>query len=230
MEASGPANHAEVIAALAEPSRLTLYRLIRRSETPLGRDELAEQTGLPRSTVAFHLDRLVAVGVLTTGFARRSGRGGPGAGRPAKFYSVAAEEVSASIPPRSYDLAGDLLATAAEVSDRTGAPIRDCLADVAHARGRELADGTPSLTEVLDDFGYEPAPDLDGGLRLTNCPFHRLAARHTALICAANVSFVQGLADGADEDREVWLEPAPPGCCVRIGPGDETRAGDREPD
>lgn len=219
MSAPEPERHATVVvAALADPNRLALYRLIRQSDTPLGRDELAERSGLPRPTVAFHLDRLVAVGVLTVEFARRSGRTGPGAGRPAKFYAVVADEVSASIPPRNYDLVGDLLATAAEESDRTGAPIRECLAVVAEARGHQLGGAGRSLTETLAGVGYEPELQADGGMRLTNCPFHRLAARHTDLICSANVSLVRGLEDETAEARDVWLEPSITGCCVRIGP------------
>jgi len=218
MAGATPGDRAAIVAALAEPNRLALFRLIRRSEVPLGRDDLATMTGLPRATVAFHLERLVAVGALEVEFARRSGRTGPGAGRPAKWYVAATEEVSASIPPRSYDLAGDLLASAAETSDQTGAPIRACLAAVAEARGRELGGAGRSLTDALTDVGYEPELEHDGAVRLSNCPFHRLASRHTELICSANVSLVRGLVEETGELRDVRLEPSPPGCCVRIGP------------
>ena len=85
---------------LADPSRRALYELLEADTEPLGRDELAERAGMARATAAFHLDRLVEVGALTVAFARRSGRTGPGAGRPAKFYALAADEVSASFPPR----------------------------------------------------------------------------------------------------------------------------------
>lgn len=209
---------AATVAALADPARSELYRMLRESPDPLGRDELAERSGLPRATVAFHLDRLVEVGALTTTFVRRSGRTGPGSGRPAKFYAVAEDEVTASIPPRRYDLVGDLLATAAEESDRTGTPVRACLAAAAETRGHELGDERVALADTLARIGYEPAPDQDGGFRLTNCPFHRLASRHTDLICSANTALVRGIADESADEREVWLEPAAGQCCVRVGP------------
>ena len=45
-------------------------------------------------------------------YARPAGRGGPGAGRPAKRYRRADREVAVSLPQREYDLAGSLLASA----------------------------------------------------------------------------------------------------------------------
>ena len=208
---------AAIIAALADPSRRALYDLLDRHGQPLGRDELAELTGLPRATAAFHLERLVEVGALTTVYARRSGRTGPGAGRPAKFYSRAADEVTVSVPPRRYDLVGEILATAAEDSDRTGASVRACALAAAEAQGHDLGDDSVPLIDTLAEVGYEPAPDGDGGYRLLNCPFHRLATRHTDLICAMNAAFVRGLADETAERRSVRLEPSAGRCCVRIG-------------
>jgi predicted ArsR family transcriptional regulator len=212
-----PTDPAAIIAALADPSRRALYDLVRQSDRRLARDELADRSGLPRATAAFHLDRLVGVGALSVEFARRSGRTGPGAGRPAKFYTLAGDEVNASVPPRRYDLVGDILATAAEDSDRTGAPMRECLVAVAESRGHEFGDEGIPLVDALADIGYAPAPDGGGGFRLTNCPFHRLAASHTDLICSANTAFVRGLADESPDERAVWLEPASGHCCVRIG-------------
>jgi predicted ArsR family transcriptional regulator len=205
-----------VIAALADPSRRALYDVLRRSSHSLGRDELAEQTGLARATAAFHLDRLVEVGALTVEFARLSGKTGPGAGRPAKLYSLAADELTASVPARQYELAGDLLAAAAEYSDRRGVPVRDALVETAEQRGHELGTAEAPLVDTLVGIGYAPVA-CDGGYRLTNCPFHRLAARHTDLICTANTAFVRGLTDESDEPRDVWLEPTDGECCVRIG-------------
>jgi predicted ArsR family transcriptional regulator len=207
----------QVLAALADPSRRALYEVLRRSDHPLGRDELAEQTGLPRPTAAFHLDRLVEVGGLTVEFGRRSGRTGPGAGRPAKFYALANDEITASVPARRYELAGDLLAAAAEYSDSRSVPMRQALVETAEQRGHELGSGDVPLVETLAGIGYAPVACDDGGYRLMNCPFHRLAARHTDLICTANTAFVRGLTQESDEPRDVWLEPTAGECCVRIG-------------
>ena len=217
MSHSDGADPTAILAALADPSRRGLYEAVRRSGQALGRDELAELAGLPRATAAFHLDRLVEVGALTVEYRRRSGRTGPGAGRPAKLYTLAGDELTASLPIRRYELAGDLLATAADESDQTGAPMRETLLAVAEARGHDLGSPELPLVDVLMSVGYEPASCADGGYRLTNCPFHRLASRHTALICSANTAFVRGLVDESPEQRDVWLQRTAGECCVRIG-------------
>ena len=126
--------------------------------------------GVARSVAAFHLDRLVADGLLTTEFRRLTGRQGPGAGRPAKLYRRAEAELSVSLPARQYDLAAGLLAAAVNDATRTGTPVGEALTRVATERGRELGDRArqeagkrPSrralldaALAVLDEQGYEP--------------------------------------------------------------------------
>src|SRR3954462_9711428 len=74
------------LAPLAEPMRRRLYLHVATSAEAVGRDEAAAAVGISRALAAFHLDRLVDEGLLDTEFLRRSGRSGPGAGRPAKLY------------------------------------------------------------------------------------------------------------------------------------------------
>src|SRR5215212_1797080 len=108
------------VAALAEPTRRRLYDHVVRSPHPVSRDDVAAALGVPRATTAFHLDRLVADGLLDVHFERRSGRTGPGAGRPAKLYRRADTAVSVSLPERRYDLAGELLAAAMVEVEQSG--------------------------------------------------------------------------------------------------------------
>ncbi|HWR49068.1 MAG TPA: helix-turn-helix domain-containing protein, partial [Pseudonocardiaceae bacterium] len=72
------------IAALDEPTRRRLYDYVVRQPAPVSRDDAAAILELPRTTVAFHLDRLVDEDLLDVIYERRTGRTGPGAGRPAK--------------------------------------------------------------------------------------------------------------------------------------------------
>ena len=56
-----------------------------------------------------------------------------------------------------------------------------------------------------------------GGLALVNCPFHRLAASHTDVICATNVCLIRGIAAATGEhERDVVFAPDAESCCVRI--------------
>ena len=205
------------IASLNDPLRRSLFDLVSQSATPVGRDEAAETLGVPRGTVAFHLERLAQCGLLETEFQRRTGRTGPGAGRPAKLYRRAANEIMVSLPDRHYALAAELLSSAIEQSDRTGEPARELLPRVSMEHGRALGRSAGSLDAVLQSTGYEPQDDGDGGLLLHNCPFHRLAKGHTETICQANLALLFGAADGAGErEREVHFAPRDGYCCVRI--------------
>jgi predicted ArsR family transcriptional regulator len=182
----------------------------------VGRDAAAAAVGLPRATAAAHLDRLVEAGLLTTTFVRINGRRGPGAGRPAKLYQRAFTEIGASVPERRYDLAADVLSEAVEVAQ--GRELQEVIADVARRRGRLIGTEATSLGDALETTGYEPH-DVDGTVTLVNCPFHRLATRHTRTICGMNVALVQGMAEGvADDPARVCFAPGVDRCCVEIRP------------
>lgn len=206
------------VAAISDPQRRALFDFVSRSGGMVGRDDAAKALGIPRSTAAFHLDRLVDEGVLETEFKRLSGKTGPGSGRPSKLYRRVEGEISVSIPPRRYDLAGNLLAAAIDEADRTGEPVRATLATISSRTGREIGAASGSLDAALDACGYEPRSDGAGGMVLTNCPFDKLAAKHSDVICGANVALLQGVADGASETRRTveFVEPAGGCCCVRV--------------
>ena len=210
------------VAALAEPTRRRLYDHVVRQPQPVSRDEVAGELGVPRATAAFHLDRLVAEGLLDVHYERRSGRSGPGAGRPAKLYRRAACSVAVSLPERHYDLAGELLAGALEEADATGESPRVVLERRARERGRELdaraagGDGAEPALRVLDEHGFEPRRE-GAAITLANCPFHALAQRHTTLVCGMNLRLLEGLLDElAGTGLTARLAPARDRCCVRL--------------
>lgn len=218
------------VAALDQPLRRDLYRLLSAAGGWTTRDEAAAELDVARSVAAFHLDKLAEAGVVEVRYERLGGRQGPGAGRPSKLYRVAGGEVAASVPERRYDLAGSLLAAAVAESTRTGVPVVQCLRDAAHAAGERLAteavsevDGLEpderqaAVLEVLSAQGYEPV--VEGPeISLGNCPFHRLAEEHRDLVCGMNVDFLDGLLDGLGPGGGMTarLAPAPGSCCVRI--------------
>jgi predicted ArsR family transcriptional regulator len=218
------------VAALAEPTRRLLYEHVVRQPAAVSRDEAAEATGVPRATVAFHLDKLVDEGLLDVVYERRTGRNGPGAGRPAKLYRRAGCDVAVTLPERHYDLAGGLLAAAVDETQTTGEAPRAALARLAFERGRELgaaarggddaADGREVVLRALEQHGFEPSAE-DGAVSLANCPFHRLALEHTELVCGMNLRLLDGVLEGADAAGLVaTLQPSPGRCCVRLEPTD----------
>jgi predicted ArsR family transcriptional regulator len=216
------------IAALDEPTRRSLYDYVVRQPSPVSRDDAAAAFELPRTTAAFHLDRLVDEGLLDVIYQRRTGRTGPGAGRPAKLYQRSRQHVAVSLPQRRYDLAGRLLSSALELAERSGDSPRAILGQRAYQLGRELgdtardADGDhdPRNTalQVLEAHGFEPRREGDD-VTLANCPFHTLAQEYTELVCGMNLRLLDGLLDGlAPTGLTARLDPAPPHCCVRLEP------------
>ncbi|HZH42011.1 MAG TPA: hypothetical protein VFD85_13425 [Gemmatimonadales bacterium] len=214
------------VAALGEPVRLALYQyVIEHGEA--GRDEAARATRISRALAAFHLDRLVAEGLLTASYRRRSGRTGPGAGRPAKVYARAPGEISLSLPERRYELAARLLARA--VAKAPGSAAARAVEAAASAYGRALgheararAGSRPGAARLvtaalglLAEQGFEPVRDADGTIRLRNCPFHALAMECRDLVCGMNLSLLRGVMRGlAGSGLKAVLDPQPDRCCV----------------
>jgi predicted ArsR family transcriptional regulator len=200
------------VGALGDPVRRAAYRTVVAASGPVGRDEVAQALGVGRTLAAHHLDKLVDAGLLEVSYARRSGRSGPGAGRPAKLYARPPGEHAVSVPPRAYRSAAELFAEAVE---RAGAD--ETLYAVARARGRSAgAAAQGELVEMLARQGYEPW--VDGAVvRLRNCPFHLLAKDFAPLVCGMNLALLEGLIEGAGlAGCRARLDPGPGRCCVAV--------------
>jgi predicted ArsR family transcriptional regulator len=225
------------LAALAEPLRRSLYLHVVSSPEPVSRESAAEALGLTRSVAAFHLDKLAEVGVLEVEYRRPPGRSGPGAGRPAKFYRRATQDLDFSVPERRYDLAAAILAQAVSDATTQSIPVDEALRQAAREYGRVIgagfsaggSDGEPSgepgaagdddfarVLAVLAAHGYEPTRDGES-ITLGNCPFHALAEEHRALVCGMNLEVIAGVLEGAAAAHmAARLDPAPGRCCVTV--------------
>jgi len=206
------------LAVLDEPIRRRLYDYVRASAEPVGREQAADAVGIGRSLAAYHLDRLAEQGLLTVTHRRPEGRGGPGAGRPAKLYRAADTELTVSVPARDYELAAHLLLEAAQAD--ASSESRTTRHAVSARAGRRLGEelrSEASLDSALASRGYEPFEDGPGVIRLANCPFHRLAAESRDVVCGMNQAYLEGLLEGLGrDDLAASLEPAPGRCCVAV--------------
>jgi len=216
--ASATSNVAAV-ALLDEPVRRRLYDWVVAQHRPVGREEAARNVGTSRALAAFHLDRLTEAGLLEASYKRLTGRTGPGAGRPARVYQRSEVPVEVSLPPRRYELVADLFAAALQQMGDGSPPA--ALARVAHAAGERVgrqATEAGGLLSVLEEAGYEPSADVDGTVRLRNCPFDALVDDHRALVCGTNLCFAQGILDGLPERQGAEFEPHADSrlgfCCV----------------
>jgi predicted ArsR family transcriptional regulator len=204
------------LATLTDASRRALYDYVRRQDHPVGRDEAAAATAMSRGLAAFHLDKLVAAGLLTARY-EAPGDQPRGRGRAPKVYRPAGDGLAVTIPARRYELIADILAEAvADGREPAGA----LATRLAYRRGRDLADSLrpapPDIADVLAGLGFEPRSG-EGAVTLHNCPFRALAVQHTALVCGLNHALLSGLVDGlAPAGTDTVLAPRPDGCCVEL--------------
>jgi predicted ArsR family transcriptional regulator len=138
-EAGPRAADLDSVAMLGDRARRALYAYVVSQDRPVSRDDAAGATGIKRPTAAFHLDRMVEEGLLDVGFARLSGRTGPGAGRTAKLYSRSHRQIEVSLPPRRYEIAGEILAGAVEEALESSGGLAEAVARAAERAGRRLA-------------------------------------------------------------------------------------------
>lgn len=221
----------DTLGILDDDMRRSLYLYVRKEARPITRDEAANDVGMSVKLAAFHLDKLEKAGLLSSHYARKPGRSGPGAGRSSKFYATSDVEIDVSIPERSYDFVGEIL-VAAIASEKEGLKSREVALEIADRRGREIGgeirrelglrrpgrDRALDIAEErLEQLGYEPYRSDKKTVSLRNCPFHRLARQAPELVCGINQAFVDGLLRGlGNESVEASLEPTPGQCCVKL--------------
>jgi predicted ArsR family transcriptional regulator len=147
------------LAAAGDPQlrRILLYARGRRDAFTAA--EAAAELEVHRNVARSRLDRLTAAGFLAVTLERRSGRRGPGAGRPAKLYRVAPELESVEFPDRHL---AELTALLVQKVPRRGRP--KALREVGEDFGRHLA-ATAGLTPSRSiAIGLERVCDALGSL------------------------------------------------------------------
>lgn len=215
----------KAVAALIDPVRRALYDHVRRQDHPVTREEASDAVDISRNLTAFHLDKLVEAGLLRARYEAPPSEP-RGRGRTPKVYETTGDGLSLTVPPRQYELVGEILADAVAAAPEQA---RATAQRHAFERGRDIgtaarpssetagdgADELGAAHAALLDLGFEPRTDQ--AVTLGNCPFHQLARRQTELICDLNHQFIRGLLAGlGSRTLQATLAPQPVGCCVRI--------------
>jgi len=232
MQGASPVDALAMLAALDEPARRRLYQFVRRGGRPVTREEAAAAVGISRKLAAFHLDRLVAVGLLAASYQAPAGRPRR-VGRTPKVYQPSDVQLQVTIPERRYDLLAELLLDTLRRQDP--GRVEPAARDLAREKGMELGAlagerrrlrrpgaerALAAAGEELDRLGFDTARAADGAVTLRNCPFRALAQRAPEVVCAINHAFVDGLVRGlGNRSVQVLLLPRPDGCCVELRPG-----------
>jgi len=164
----------------------------RAQPQPVTADEVAAAQRVHRNVARGRLERLAEAGLLIVSFERRTGRTGPGSGRPAKTYRVAPELTAIEFPKRRYEQLIGLVVDALPERAR-----RDRLHDVGSAFGRELArearlrsangfrTALGRVGAALGNLGYQASVAEVTGERAVittaTCPLRPLVRAHPAL-------------------------------------------------
>jgi predicted ArsR family transcriptional regulator len=218
----GPKALTWVLSALGEPNRRRAYEAVLEARRPVSRVDVAKALGIGVRLAAFHLDKLVDEGLLSTYFARQEGRrGGPGSGRPPKWYVASPQGFDITLPPRRNDLAAGILLHA--VAGSAGS--RQRVMEEARRRGRILAEQTPGqdLEPLLSGLGYEPRPAPGECIDLLNCPFHELAETERETVCSMNLALLQGVTEVVAGAHVAVPEQRAGYCCVRLVPDERAQ-------
>ena len=209
----------DLTSALGDPTRRAVYIALREAREAMTSSNVAELFDIHPNVARHHLDKLSADGYLEVTQRRPNGRTGPGAGRPAKYYSVSSKIIDVHFPAHRHDVLSDMLV---RIIDRI-AP--DDLTRIAEEVGREV--GTELAAEIgsPDDTGYEGAiravvramtgigfgvsSDVAGQRLLTShCPFGETAANHPEVVCSLDRGMVSGLMGRLDPLCQPVLHPA----------------------
>ncbi|WP_410790627.1 helix-turn-helix transcriptional regulator [Kribbella sp. C-35] len=216
-----------------QPRRQALLQLLRGSDAPLGVTELAEQLGIHPNTVRFHLDALIAQGLVDRRLEEPTGRG-----RPRTVHTPHPGMDRGGL--RQYQLLAKILLGQLATKSDAGA--------AAEAAGREwggyliehippshepdVPEATQRLSSMMTDLGFAPEPDGDAAMRirLRHCPFLELAEEYSSTLCPLHLGLMQGaLTEIRAPIAATRLEPfvEPDACLVHLAPADSTGLGTR---
>ena len=175
----------ERFEAIGDSQLRSTLLFVRAQSRAVSADEVARALAVPRTAARWRLEKLLAAGFLVAGFERRSGRSGPGAGRPAKTYAPAAETTQLEFPRRGYETLLALLIGVLPRRRRT-----TLLREVGAAFGKELASAAklqrgatmrPALERLcrsLGKLGFHAALDSvtssEAVIRSATCPLRPL--------------------------------------------------------
>lgn len=191
----------DVLSGVAQPELREIVLFARSQTKAVSVDDVATQFRIHRSVARGRLDRLAEAGLLAVSFERRTGRSGPGAGRPAKVYAVPPETSAIEFPERHYEQLLGHLVDAVPIPERNqtlmlaGAAFGRDLADASGlSRTRGIRSGAERACAALGKLGFQAAVTdaSDDRVEITTptCPLRPLVIAN---------------AEAALVDRGMWI-------------------------
>lgn len=185
------AGMADLLRALADPTRRRILAWLEARREAATVDEVAAAVQLHRTVAFEHLELLARNGLVERG-ARPGSRG-----RPARTFRSAREAAEISYPPRQNRLLAALLASAISA----GLDPRQA----AEAYGRQLAAGSRSEDEAIACLAplggrYEVS---EGRIEARNCVFREACDAGRQVVCGVQAGLLEGALAAAGVERAV---------------------------
>lgn len=184
------------LEAIGDPELRSALLFARGEARPVTADELAAAQGVHRNVARSRLERLVEAGLLAPAYERRTGRSGPGAGRPAKTYEVVPELEAIQFPERRYESLLALLvdAVSPEQLHAVGVAFGDELARTAGLKAVKTPQRAfENVCEAVRSLGYQTTLESADGshavIATPTCPLRPLVREKPA---------------AAEVDRGMW--------------------------
>ena len=186
----------DALEAIGDPGLRETLLLARGAPRAVSIDEVAAAHGIHRNVARRRLEQLAEAGLLLAAFERRTGRSGPGAGRPAKVYAPTPETRAVEFPQRHYPELVELLLSAVPRSRRAQVGVRFGTVLAAAAGVEPVADprsGLERLCEAMGRLGFQARLEslVDGHAEIVTptCPLRPLVVADPG---------------AAELDRDVW--------------------------
>lgn len=215
--------------ALASESRQALLGVLRR-RGPIDATTAGEAVGLHRNTARVHLRKLVAAGLVSRLFERRTAPG-----RPRALYQIVrstAHDEGRSPSNADYRDLARLLVD--QLADDAGAKEKALAAGRRWASALEMKslprraltprDAIETVTTILDDLGFDPdlspeaSPDC---IHLHRCPYADVARENRSVVCSVHLGLIQATLERLDTSIvvsgfEPFVTDDPLLCIVRL--------------
>ncbi|MBM3678207.1 MAG: helix-turn-helix domain-containing protein [Actinobacteria bacterium] len=195
--------------ALADPTRATLYQLLRASGQTKDVSALADGLGVHPNTVRSHLQILEEAGLVTSVFEKRVRPG-----RPRRLFDAMRDPSEEEHRLLAAALAGVLepLADGSTLAEKAGRQAGRQLVVAGAVTG---ATPVARVVALLDERGFA-ASEEDDTIAMHRCPFGDVAEDHPDIVCGFHAGLVAGALEEAGSAVELRsLDPwEREGACV----------------
>jgi predicted ArsR family transcriptional regulator len=176
-------------------------------------DGVAEAVGVHRTVAHRHLERLVALGYLTSG--QRRGK----SGKPAKLYRLAGQQIDLSYPVRRFARLSALLAESLQQRGQEGIQgAREAGRRYGASLVAKPSDSVQSVLRQLAPLGAEYVIVDQDQVLARNCIFRQACAVAQGVVCELHAGLLEGAFQqaGLALRTEAFSNYEERGCAYRV--------------